>query len=446
MRLRLRNLLEVDYFLLLASLVLVVVGVLFIYSSGMTPDGIVITNEYRRQMIWALAGLVIAVGIAMFNYRRVYDLTIYFYLATLLLLVYTLVLGWTGQGTRWIRIGGFAVQVSEFAKITTIVFLAWFLDITKRNRGTFIRFAVSCLIVGVPMMLILVQPDLGTSLVFIPILLGMTFIAGISLKYVAFLGLTIVFSGLFLFLPLWQTYIASGSYPFLMMLVSRRVIFAACLMLSLVAAIGFFGFWRYNRSYFFWISYAAGILVLSLGLSFAANLILREYQVMRLIVFMDPNIDPRGSGWHIIQSITAIGSGGLSGMGFLQGTQSQFHFLPEQSTDFIFAILSEEWGFIGGILVFILFLIVILRLIRIMRITIDSFGANIVAGLVSMYAFHFFINVGMTMGMMPITGIPLMFVSYGGSALISAMAGIGLALSVHVRRYQHSAGYGNSLF
>jgi len=123
-------------------------------------------------------------------------------------------------------------------------------------------------------------------------------------------------------------------------------------------------------------------------------------------------------------------------MGFLQGTQSQFHFVPEQSTDFIFAILSEEWGFFGGVLVFTLFLIICLRLIRIMRITTDSFGSNIVAGLASMYAFHFFINVGMTMGIMPITGIPLMFVSYGGSALISAMTGIGLALSIHVRRYQ----------
>ena len=158
---------------------------------------------------------------------------------------------------------------------------------------------------------------------------------------------------------------------------------------------------------------------------------------MRLIVFLNPNIDPQGSGWHIIQSITAIGSGGLWGKGYLQGTQSHYRFLPQQSTDFIFSIFSEEWGMAGGILVFALFLLLCLRFVRVMRITTDPFGIYITAGLSAMYAFHFLVNVGMTMGIMPITGIPLMFMSYGGSAMISAMAGIGLALSVNVHRFQH---------
>jgi len=158
---------------------------------------------------------------------------------------------------------------------------------------------------------------------------------------------------------------------------------------------------------------------------------------MRLIVFMDPNVDPRGFGWQIIQSITAIGSGGPFGKGYLQGTQSHYRYLPEQSTDFIFSILSEEWGFLGGVLVFALFLIIFLRLVRIMQNTSDYFGSYIVAGLVYMFAFHFVVNVGMTMGIMPITGIPLMFVSYGGSAVLSSMIGIGLAMSIRVRRYTH---------
>jgi len=435
---RVRDILEIDFFLLLSTLVLVVVGILFIYSSGMTPAGISISTEYRRQIVWASAGLVIALVLAMFNYRRVYDLTIYLYLGTIILLMYTLIMGWTGHGSRWIRIGGIAFQVSEFAKITTILFLAWFLDTTKRSLRTFIRFLVSCVIVMVPMLMILVQPDLGTALVYIPILLGMTFISGISLRYVVFLVLTIVLSGFLLFLPLWQVFIANNAYPALMLLVNHRFVIAVCLVLTAIALISWFGFLRFHKPHFFWICYAAGIFTLSLGVSYAAQRILRGYQVMRLIVFMNPNIDPRGSGWHIIQSITAIGSGGFFGRGYLQGTQSQFHFVPEQSTDFIFAILSEEWGFVGGILVFMLFLVVCLRLIRLMRISTDSFGVNIVAGLASMYAFHFFINVGMTMGIMPITGIPLMFVSYGGSALISAMIGVGLALSVHVRRFQRS--------
>jgi len=154
-------------------------------------------------------------------------------------------------------------------------------------------------------------------------------------------------------------------------------------------------------------------------------------------VFLDPNVDPRGAGWNIIQSVTAIGAGGFTGKGFLQGTQSHYRFLPEQSTDFIFSIFSEEAGFIGGIAVFILFLIICLRLLRIIKITTDPFAAYICAGLVGVYSFHFLVNVGMTMGIMPITGIPLLFMSYGGSSLISAMLGIGLAMSIYVRRYNH---------
>jgi rod shape determining protein RodA len=197
------------------------------------------------------------------------------------------------------------------------------------------------------------------------------------------------------------------------------------------------GFVRYKKKYFYWIAYGVVIIILSLGISYGAQKVLKPYQIMRLIVFLDPEIDPRGSGWNIIQSVTAIGSGGILGKGYLQGTQSHYRFLPQQSTDFIFSIYSEEWGFLGGIMVFSLFLLLILRLVRIMKTTPDPFGRYIVAGLAGMYAFHFLINVGMTMGVMPITGIPLLFMSYGGSALITAMAGIGLALSVHIRRFQY---------
>jgi rod shape determining protein RodA len=154
-------------------------------------------------------------------------------------------------------------------------------------------------------------------------------------------------------------------------------------------------------------------------------------------VFLNPNVDPRGSGWNIIQSITAIGSGGVLGKGYLQGTQSHYRFLPQQSTDFIFSIFSEEWGLVGGLLVFGIYLIMLLRLVRIMKSTSDPFGSYITAGFAAMVFFHFFINVGMTMGIMPITGIPLLFMSYGGSALLAAMVGVGLSLSVYTRRFQH---------
>jgi rod shape determining protein RodA len=202
-------------------------------------------------------------------------------------------------------------------------------------------------------------------------------------------------------------------------------------------AIALYGHLKYRRPAFFWTLYLGAIVIFSLCASFAVRIVLKSYQIMRLIVFLDPNVDPRGAGWNIIQSITAIGSGGVSGRGFLQGTQGQYRFLPEQSTDFIFSLLSEEAGFIGGIAVFILFMIICLRLLRIVKVTPDPFASYICAGLVGAYGFHFMVNVGMTMGIMPITGIPLVFISYGGSSMISAMIGIGLAQSIYIRRYTY---------
>jgi rod shape determining protein RodA len=433
---RFRNLLEIDFALLLASLFLSVFGILFIYSSGLNSSGALVSNEYIRQIFWAAGGLIIALTLPVFDYRRFRDFSLYLYLGTLALLVYTCLFGRMVNGARaWIGIGTFGIQPSEFAKITTILFLARYLGDTRHSTRGFSRFLVSCFIVFIPMGLILIQPDFGTSLVFIPILLVMTFIAGISVRYVIFLTACIALTGVLMVLPLWQSYILQNSMPGLMILTNPRFILTGVLALGAVAAIALFGFLKYKKRYFFWISYGMAIIVFSLGASFLSHRILKDYQIQRLIVFLDPNVDPRGAGWNIIQSITAIGSGGLAGKGYLQGTQSHYRFLPQQSTDFIFSIFTEEWGFLGGLLVFALFLLICLRLLRIIKTTSDPFGASICSGLAAMYLFHFMINVGMTMGIMPITGIPLPFMSYGGSALISAMTGIGLALSIHVRRF-----------
>jgi rod shape determining protein RodA len=340
------------------------------------------------------------------------------------------------SGARaWIGIGSFGIQPSEFAKITTILFLARYLDTTKREQRIFTRFIVSCLIVFTPMLLVLVQPDFGTSLVFIPILIAMTFVGGITIRYVVFLGGCIAFTGIMMVLPLWQETILKGLVPAVMILMNKWFILVSVAVFAAGCIISFYGYWRYKKRYFYWICYAGAMGIFSLLASYVSHKVLKDYQIMRLIVFLDPNVDPRGSGWHIIQSMTAIGSGGFMGKGYLQGTQSHYRFLPQQSTDFIFSIFTEEWGLLGGILVFALFLLICLRLVNLIKITTDSFGAYIATGLAAMYAFHFLINVGMAMGVMPITGIPLHFMSYGGSALISAMAGIGLALSIHIRRF-----------
>jgi rod shape determining protein RodA len=433
---KIRNLLEIDFFLLMAALLLTVFGILFIYSSGLNSAGVVVSTEYIRQIIWATGGLIIILVLSLVDYRRIRDLSLYLYAGILVFLVYTCLFGRPVHGARaWIGIGSFGIQPSEFAKVTTILFLARYLDDTRHSTRKLFRFLVSCLIVFIPMGIILLQPDFGTSLVFIPILLVMTFVAGVSIQYVIYLSVCIILTGVLMVLPLWQSGILQNAIPSLMILNNARFIILAVLALSAVAAIAFFGFFKYKKRYFYWIAYGVTIIVISLGASFISHRVLKDYQIMRLIVFLDPNVDPQGAGWHIIQSVTAIGSGGLLGKGYLQGTQSHYRFLPQQSTDFIFSIFSEEWGFLGGLLIFALFLLICLRLVRIIRTTSDPFGAYICAGLSAMYIFHFMVNVGMTMGIMPITGIPLLFMSYGGSSLVSAMTGIGLALSIHVRRF-----------
>jgi rod shape determining protein RodA len=431
-----RDFLDIDFPLFLAALILTVFGILFIYSSGVSSTGNVVSDEYRRQIIWAAAGTVIALALSMLNYRRMYDFSIYLYFGTLILLVYTCLFGRMVSGARaWIGIGGFGIQPSEFAKITTILFLARYLDSTRRGQNIMGRFVISCLIVFVPMALILLQPDFGTSLVFIPILISMTFIGGITLRHVAFLGGCIALTGIMMVLPLWQEAILKGNIPSVMILMNKWFILISVVVLLAISLISFYGFRRYRKRYFYWICYMGAMGIFSLLASFVSHKVLKDYQIMRLIVFLDPNVDPRGSGWHIIQSMTAIGSGGFTGKGFLNGTQSHYRFLPQQSTDFIFSIFTEEWGLLGGLLVIALFLLICLRLVKIVNTTSDSFGAYIAVGLAAMYSFHFLINVGMAMGVMPITGIPLHFMSYGGSALISAMAGIGIALSIHIRRF-----------
>jgi len=433
---RVGDILKIDYLLLLPVLVLLVFGILFIYSSGITSSGLQVSNEYIKQIVWASAGLIIALVLALVNYRRFYTISIYIYLISLLPLLYTLLFGRViYNAARWLRIGSFGIQASEFIKISVIILLARYLSDTDHNNAAFSRFLVCCLIVFVPMGMVLLQPDLGTALVYIAIFMTMTFTAGVAMRYVAFMASCIALSGIFLVLPLWQTYILRRNLPVLSLLTNPKLLVMVILFILVIAAIALFGFIKFKKRYFYWLVYASAIFAFSFGASYAARLILKNYQIMRLIVFLDPNVDPRGAGWNIIQSVTAIGAGGLTGRGYLQGTQSHYRFLPEQSTDFIFSIFSEEAGFLGGLAVFILFMLICSRLLLILRTTTDSFAKYICAGLAGMFSFHFIVNVGMTMGIMPITGIPLLFMSYGGSAVLTAMTGIGLALGIYIRRY-----------
>lgn len=433
-----RNFTYFDYLLFLSVSILTVMGILFIYSSGINSEGMLVSNEYSKQILWAVTGFILLGVIVFTDYRRFADRTFLIYLAALAVLLYTRFFGRYVNGAKsWIGIGELGVQPSEFAKLVYILFLAYFLDRSDKAQSSFTRFAKAVVIMAIPVLLILSQPDLGTAMVYIPIFLGMCLVAGIPLRYI-----NMVFTGggllvLFTVLPLWEETIFRNPVPFIRILTDTRLSLITLVTLSIIAAMSLLGRLWYKNKYYYWITYFTGLLIFAIIGSRAASLVIKDYQIMRLIVFLDPQVDPLGSGWNIIQSITAIGSGGFSGLGFLQGTQSHYRFLPQQSTDFIFSILSEEWGFLGGLTVFLLYLLIMIRGIIIIRKTENSFGVLVATGIVSMFFFHFMINVGMVMGIMPITGIPLLFLSYGGSSLWTALAATGLLMSINMRRLDH---------
>ena len=424
-----------DYLLILVVLILVALGVLFIYSSSINSEGVSVTNEYVKQIIWASIGFVIMIFVTLYDYRKTESFTQYLYIFLIVLLIYTRIFGRYVNGARsWIGIGEFGVQPSEFGKIFFILFLAKFLDESK-NMNQFKRFIYAIGILLLPMGLILIQPDLGTASVYIPIFLTMCFIAGIPVKYILYVlsfGILTVF---FTVLPVWNEEIADKPLVFISVLTNLKL---RALLISSVLLITLLGYvvrrYFHGPKYIYWITLVFSVICLSLIFSMALGKFLKDYQIKRLIIFMNPNKDRLGAGWNIIQSKVAIGAGGMTGQGYLQGTQSHYRFLPQQSTDFIFSILSEELGFIGGIFVFSLYFVILLKILYIIRKCINRYGSYICAGIFGMFSFHFFVNVGMVMGIMPITGIPLLFLSYGGSSLLTAMTCIGLVMNINCRK------------
>ena len=316
----------------------------------------------QRQGISILVDIALAVFLMNFDYKILQRYGNYFYVLNLILLILVMLVGQTALGAqRWIALGPISIQPSEFSKLIMIIALAAMME--KRGRIRSLRKLVPvALYVFVPFVLVLKQPDLGTSLVFLAIFFGMVFVAGIRL----------------------------------------RILF------------GIFGL---------------GLAALPVLWYF-----LKDYQKMRIMVFIDPNVDPLGAGYHIIQSKIAIGSGLLFGKGLFGGTQSQLNFLPENHTDFIFSVVGEELGFVGCAVLLLLYLIVLWRGVKIAQDASDTFGRLLATGITSMIAFHVLVNVGMTMGIMPVTGIPLPLMSYGVSSLTTNIMAIAILLNIQLRR------------
>jgi len=349
---------EFDWALLGAAAAIFAAGLLFLFSS-MYPKNI---DFIVRQVAWFLIGALFFIGIINVNYRKIVSLGYTFYIFTLILLLVVFFFGSRKMGAqRWLELGSFNFQPSEFAKLFITLALIQYLTEHKMQKRIQNIGTAFCIMFA-PFILILAQPDLGTALMLVPVFLVLLYVWGARLKHLFF----VIGSGI----------LASPSAWFL----------------------------------------------------------LKDYQKERIMVFMNPDIDPLGAGYTVIQSRIAIGSGGLFGKGWLSGTQNQLNFLTERHTDFIFSVAGEEWGFVGGIILIALYYILVRRAFEIARKTDDPCGVLAACGMATIIGIQAIVNISMTMGFMPVVGLPLPLVSYGGSSLLVTMIALGLLESIAIHR------------
>ncbi len=429
---------KIDYVLLFTFVALLCIGIITIYSAGGgSQESGAGDRQHVRQIYWAFTGFVIFMLILFVNYHKMGEYALFIYIAGILLLIMTLLIGKQVRGAKsWITIiGGFGFQPSEFVKLALIIALARFLDRIGEDIRSLKNVILSLLITVIPMGFVLLQPDFGTALVYLPICLIMLYFAGI--KYTHLLSLLIIF-GIAVVLPLLTTYsklTRSETLAFLQVLDDTKIVFIIALIFGFLTFVMFI-LYRIKKKPIIYKATTIFLIFFS-GLILAAPLgrFLKPYQKERLVVFLKPSIDPFGSGYNIIQSKIAVGAGGLYGKGFMGGTQSQLGFLPERSTDFIFSIFAEEWGYLGTFALVVLFGLFIYRGLVIIYEAKDRLGRLLAAGIVGLFLFHIVINVGMTIGIMPITGIPLPFLSYGGSFLLTCIVGVAILVNIELRRY-----------
>lgn len=402
---------------ILALLALSGFGVAMIYSTAqLNVPSPVVEGAWIRQLVWFAFGLMAFTVVTRISNNWIEWISIPAYVLAVVLLAVTLVVG-TGRGTAtgvtsFLQFGSFGFQPAEVAKIATILAVARLMASRLEAPGHGSRRSwqladviAPCALVGLPLLLVLLQPDLGTAMAFVGILMAVLFWSGIPLTYLFLLvspGIALVAS--------FNTWLFSG---------------------YMVALIGLL---HLRRSRLYTFEYVA-VLVFNLAVGTVARLLwdsLAPYQQNRVLVFLDPGLDPRRAGYHLVQSKVAIGSGGLTGKGFTLGTQKGFNFLPEQHTDFIFAVIGEEFGFVGTLLVLSAFAYVLLRLIRMAGSTDSHFASFVLFGIFGVWITHVFVNTGMTVGLVPVTGIPLPFISYGGSFLL--MSWVAASLAVRVAR------------
>ncbi|MBP5251104.1 MAG: rod shape-determining protein RodA [Treponema sp.] len=422
-----------DFTLLTSVLILTTCGIIFIYSAGVNAERASAHYEYSKQIVWAVISVLAMTVFALINYNIFYRYSPHILAVSIAVLMLILLKGRISGGARsWIGIFGFGIQPSELTKISYTLFLAWYLE-RSENEQPFKRFAISLISLFIPMGVILVQPDFGTASVFIAIFLVACFMANIKAIYlVSFVGCGVLAVILAVLPELYK----NSSFFLLRLISNSKFHLVLGLGTFLITVISLIAYKQFKVKYWYYIALVTGIICASLILSFGMWKVFQkyEYQIKRLLSFINPEKEKLGSGWQIINSKNSIGSGGLFGRGFLNGHLTQANFLPEATTDFIFSIFCEEMGFAGGIVIFLAYMLLFMRTIYIIKQTTSKYACYIASGILGMFFYHFMINVGMTMGLMPITGIPLPFLSYGGSSLLTSMIAVGILMSINYRR------------
>ncbi len=405
-----------DWGLFLAVAGVVAMGLISIYSAayGMGSDGI-----FKRQLVFAGIGIAAAIGFFFTPERWLRDLAYPMYGVGILLLLAVLTpLGHEVNGQRcWIQLGSFSFQPSELAKLTTLLAVARFtgkkgFDIRNlRDLGTVMGMFL------VPVALIMLQPDTGSATVFLAMMLGVYLWAGGDL---------------------FMLYLVAAA-PFVAVSALYGVLFDNMLWFVIVSLLVTLGAFLFKRNLV--LTIVACLVLVGAGLTVQPVFNnLETYKQNRLITLFEPERNPRGTGYHVIQSILAVGSGGVTGKGFLKGTQTQLRYIPEQWTDFIFCVPTEEFGFVGGVIVIALLASIVLRAVNIAAFARTSFASVIAIGFASLLIFHTMVNIGMAVGLFPVMGIPLPFLSAGGTALIANIAVVGLLLNFYKTRRRRTSG------
>ncbi len=397
-----------DRTIFLCVLALAGIGLLSIYSATFDAyEG----RDFYRQLMWVVVGFFSMITMILLPLRWLQRNAIRIFIASLGLLILVLLVGKRVYGSQsWLGFAGLGIQPSEFVKITTMLALASFLsqsDVKATNLKDLVKASA---IVALPIGLIMLQPDFGTSLTYLAMFIPVLYWAGAS----KFLIIIIIAPAFVAAASIF------GTTPFLIVLV--------------LLGAGLY-FLRDENRFFATLVFGANVVI-----GFLVQIVydkLPLYQQKRIATFLDPNNDPLGAGYNVIQAKVAIGSGGVFGKGFMRGTQTQLSFIPKQWTDFIFCVPGEEFGLIGGVVVLGLFAILLFHGIRLASIAKNKFGSLLAIGFTSLFAFHVFVNIGMSVGLMPVIGIPLPFLSYGGSSLVSYMMIAGLMMNVYANRKEY---------